>query len=147
MTYDLSNPFALQQFLSSVRHATEGGRLVEFTVKKDGAGKVMTEEERRTYQQHKTVWMWFSVFAEYAGYEGRQKAHDDILNYILGKRIVTNKITGEDYEKEWHTSEMSKAELSDFMDKFKAFAMTDYQIYLPYYGDAGYEEMVRQYGR
>ena len=35
--------------------------------------------------------------------------------------------------------------MTDFLNKFKAFAMTDYSCYLPNPGEVGYEEMLSMY--
>lgn len=64
---------------------------------------------------------------------------------LLGRKPVVNIITGETDWEDYKTSEMSVAELSSFMEKFKMFAQTDFGCYLPYYGDVGYEEMMREY--
>ena len=40
---------------------------------------------------------------------------------------------------------MTVQELSSFMDRMKAWAATDLGIYLPYWKNPGYEEMIEMY--
>jgi len=142
MIYRNSDPLVKAQFLYRANKFAEKGATVEMVEKRP-----MTEEERRTLSQNKIVWYWFNVFADATGCTPKE-AHDNVLNAILGERWEYNPITRGKRPAEWHTSEMSKAQLSRFMDMFKAWAGEEpFNVYLPYYGDAGYDEMIEKYGR
>lgn len=70
----------------------------------------------------------------------------DIKREILGTTESVNRITGEITQEVKKTSKMNTKELSEFLDKLKAWAMTEHGIYLPMYTDAGYNELMQTYG-
>lgn len=70
----------------------------------------------------------------------------DIKREILGTTESVNRITGEITQEVKKTSKMNTKELSEFLDKLKAWAMTEHGIYLPMYTDAGYNELIQTYG-
>lgn len=140
--YHTSDPFVKAQFLYRANKLADKGADVEMIEKRP-----LTEEEKRTISQNNTVWYWFNVFADATGCTP-QEAHDNVLNAILGVQWEINPLTNEKKPIEWHTSKMSKDQLSRFMTMFKAWAGEEpFNIYLPYYGDMGYDEMVEKYGR
>ena len=70
----------------------------------------------------------------------------DVKRRILGVKpresIIAKGVIFEDYK----TSEMTTAELANFMGKFKIWAKDEFGCILPYYREQGYEEMIEQYG-
>lgn len=123
------------------------GRM-SFTKKADmlmakGATVDLTEcGHKRTLSQNALLHLWFAEFAASIGEPSVSAVKRDVKRHLLGQREVTDTITGETVLADYHTSEMSTAELADFMDRFKAWADTDFGIYLPYKGDIGYEELI-----
>jgi hypothetical protein len=47
---------------------------------------------------------------------------------------------------DWHTSEMTVAQLALYMEKLKAWAKEYLLFDLPYIGDVGYNDIYEQYG-
>lgn len=103
------------------------------------------EEDIRTGQQNKTIHMWFSVMADFFGYTSKEECKRDVKRAVLGQVPYDNPLTGKMELKDYETHLMSISELSSFMDKFKIWAQSEHGCYLPYYGDAGYNEMVQMY--
>ncbi len=142
MIYDPKSPLDVQKALTKFDKLINGKVPFEIIEKKEK--KNLTEEQQRTLRQNSTVHLWFSVFADEIGCT-HDECKRDVKRKLLGRKPVVNVITGETDWEDYKTSEMSVAELSSFMERFKIWANTDYGCYLPYWGDAGYEEMMREY--
>lgn len=98
-----------------------------------------------TNQQNKTVHMWFGCFADFTGEEDRARVKQDVITHLVGTVPYYSTITGRMEEEVPHISGMGKQQLSDFMERFKVWAWDEYKCYLPYYGDAGYDELCKKY--
>lgn len=113
---------------------------------KDGKRVEVTEKKRhRTVSQNALFHLWIRVIADHVGYTDVESCKTDVKRTILGMKESVNKLTGEVQTIDYRTSDMTTKELSDFMDKLKTWALSDMGIYLPYFGDPGYEEMINQY--
>ncbi len=141
MRYDPKSPLDVQRATVRFNKLINGKRPFELTEVKE---RNLSEEQMRTIRQNNTVHLWFSVFAEEIGCTF-DECKRDVKRKLLGRKPVINVITGETDWEDYKTSDMSVAELSSFMEKFKFWAQTDFGCYLPYYGDVGYEEMMREY--
>lgn len=104
-----------------------------------------TEDELRTKQQNKTIHMWFAVVADDLGYTSTEDCKRDVKRAVLGQQEYFNTITRKIELKDYETHLMNISELANFMNKFKIWAQTELGIYLPYYKDAGYQEMCQMY--
>ena len=135
MRYDLSNKLDVAKF------DTYSERL-----KRDGKKVELTEKRKRTLSQNDTFHMWVAVFADFIGETNFEECKSDIKRHLLGMRERYSKITGKVEFEDFETSKMNTKEMSDFMDKFKIWAQQE-GCYLPYWKDAGYEEMMQQYSR
>lgn len=142
MRYDPKSPLDVQRATVRFNKLINGQQ--PFELKEEREKKNLTEEQQRTLRQNSTVHLWFSVFANEIGCT-HDECKRDVKRKLLGRKPVVNVITGETDWEDYHTSEMSVSELSSFMDKFKIFAQQDFGCYLPYWGDVGYEEMMREY--
>ena len=114
--------------------------------KKDIEVKEKKRSDKRTLDQNNLFHLWVSVIADDLGYTDKDACKRDIKRTILGQKEDVNRLTGEVIHVDYRTSEMTVSELASFMDKMKAWAATDLGIYLPYFGDPGYEEMINAYG-
>lgn len=141
MIYDPRSPLDIKKAEARFGKLIKGERPFELREVKD---RHLTEEHARTLRQNSTIHMWFTVLAEEIGCT-MEECKRDVKRHILGRKPVYNVLTGETDWDDYKTSEMTTAELSSFMERFKAFADTDFGCYLPYYGDVGYEDMMRQY--
>ena len=116
------------------------------SLKKKGAIVELTEKKTsRSISQNALFHVWVKVFSECVGETNLDKLKLDIKRCLLGRKVEINSITGEEEVGDYHTSTMSSADMSAFLDKFKAFAANEYNCYLPYVGDVGYEEMLGTY--
>lgn len=100
---------------------------------------------KRTLDQNALFHLWVSVIADDLGYTDKEACKRDVKRTILGMKDDVNRLTGEVIQVDYRTSDMTVPELASFMDKMKAWAQSDLGIYLPYYGDPGYDEMYKQY--
>lgn len=135
MRYNLGNTLQLHQFEARCE-----------VLKKKKCSVVLTERiTHRTVPQNALFHVWIKVFADSIGETDLERLKTDVKRHLLGRRMVTNRFSGIVEEDDYSTSQFNTKEMSEFMDKFKAFAMTDFGCYLPYEGDAGYKEMLEQY--
>lgn len=101
----------------------------------------------RTLSQNALFHVWCRVLADNLGYLSPDNCKYDVKKHLLGLKERANRITGEVEYDEYKTSEMSKEEMKEFMDRMKIWAAAELNIYLPYWKDAGYEEMIKAYGK
>lgn len=135
MRYDLSSKLGLMQFELRCEALKKKGAKVELTERK----------QNRTISQNALFHLWLKIFSECVGETNLEKLKTDIKRHLLGRKTVINCINLKEELEDYHTSRMSVDEMTDFLNKFKAFAMTDYGCYLPNPGEVGYEEMLSMY--
>lgn len=111
----------------------------------DGLWEVRLQKPRRTPSQNNILHLWFEVLAQKLAYTSREKCKRDLIRMFLGQFEERNAQTGEVYLSDFHTSDMDTKTLARFMDMLKIWAWDEHQIYLPYFKDAGYEELCEQY--
>lgn len=112
-----------------------------------GGKRIVLAEKRpvRTLSQNALLHLWIKVIAGHLGYTSLEDCKTDIKRTLLGCRMRFDIISCEVVKDEYRTSEMSPAELSGFMDTLKAWALQEFNISLPYFGEPGYEDMVTSY--
>lgn len=135
MKFNLANEFDREKFKLRCNALYDKKCSVELTEKKDN----------RTTDQNSLFHFWIKVFADEVGYLSFEDCKADIKKHLLGMRESINKVTKQTEMRQIDTHTLSVTEMSAFMDKFKIWAQNDYGCYLPYYGDAGYEEMINYY--
>jgi hypothetical protein len=133
--FNLKSKFDLTTFEVMVEKDKEQGAVVRYERK----------AASRNLSQNALFHLWLSVFAEHIGEPSVEQCKADVKRVLLGTIPHESRITGEIYQVEKSTSKLDKAQFAAFMDKFKAWAMSDFGCYLPYFKDAGYEEMIKQY--
>ena len=143
MKYDGNNEFELKRAEIYFEKLVRNKAIFEIRELKDK--RSLTEEEQRTLQQNGTIHMWFAVVADFLGYTSKEECKKDVKRHILGQKEYYNRITQKVELTDYETHLMTIQELSSFMEKFKAWAQTDLGCYLPYFKDAGYEEMKQMY--
>ena len=135
MKFNLANNFELEKYKTYSEKLIEKACIVELTEKK----------KKRTIDQNSLFHLWVAVFADFIGEPSKESCKRDVKRELLGQKVCKNIFTGQSEFEDYKTSEMTTKELGEFMDKFKIWAQTEYGCYLPYFGDAGYEEMIEQY--
>ncbi|MEG1685955.1 MAG: hypothetical protein RR319_08460 [Bacteroides sp.] len=140
MLFHPSNAFEREKSKTYLEKMLKGTSPFEITQKRE-----LSEEDIRTNRQNRTIHLWFSVMADFIGYTSKEECKRDVKRVILGQKPYSNPLTGQLEQVDYETHLMSISEISSFMEKFKIWAQQEYGCYLPYFGDAGYNEMVKEY--
>lgn len=135
MKYDLSNTFQAKQFDARCEALKRKGAKVELCEKKTN----------RTLSQNALFHLWIRVFADCIGDTNVEQLKLEVKRHTLGRRVIRNRFTDADEFADYSTAQMDTKQMSDLLDRFKAFAMTDFGCYLPYEGEDGYREMLNEY--
>ena len=135
MKFDLTNAFE-----------REKAKVYFDKLHKKGCKIELSEKQKiRSIAANNLFHLWIAVFAEHIGELELDVVKRYVKRALLGTREVVIKATGETQVEDFKTSAMSTKELSDFMDKFKMWADTEFGCYLPYIFEPGYEEMIEHY--
>lgn len=81
-------------------------------------------KSRRSLEQNKLLWEFFTEFGAHVGYEGKQEIEElkQMVTLKLHTKIVTDKSTGEVVRLPPETSKMDTKEFSELMDKCIRYA-------------------------
>lgn len=81
-------------------------------------------KSKRSIDQNKLLWEFFTEFGAHVGYEGKQEIEDlkQMVTLKLHAKIVTDKATGEIVRLPPETSKMDTKEFSELMDKCMRYA-------------------------
>lgn len=81
-------------------------------------------KSKRSLEQNKLLWEFFTGFAAHVGYEGKQEIEDlkQMVTLKLNPKIVTDKATGEVIQLPPETSKMNTKDFSEMMDKVIRYA-------------------------
>lgn len=107
---------------------------------------ILQKKVKRTLSQNSLYHVWIRALAEHIGETDLNNFELDVKRAILGTTTHINKLTGQEEMNDWHTSQMTVAQLALFMEKFKAWAKEYFNYDLPYVGDIGYDKIYEQYG-
>jgi len=110
---------------------------------KNGKYKVKIENyaEKRTLNQNALMWMWMMCIERETGTD-KQDVHDYYCAKFLRRETVINGIETTVYG---GTSKLNTLQMTNFMDKVKADAATEFGITLPLPEDRYYEQFVNEY--
>jgi len=114
-----------------------------------GAQAVEITEKRRprSLPQNALFHLWVRAFADAIGEEDVEKCKIDIKRHLLGQYTALNPATGKIETYDFRTSLLDATRMSELMDKFKAWALNEFGCILPYYGEAGYDDMYYRYSQ
>ena len=116
-----------------------------FISKKSKSVKLVENSPTRTLSANSLFHVWIAIFADHIGETSREACKRDVKRELLGQKICKNVFTGTLEYDDYKTSEMTTAELADFMNKFKIWANTEYNCYLPYKYEPCYSDMIEMY--
>jgi len=142
MKYDLTKASDIEKFKARVQYVLAKGKVVTLA---ENTQKQVTGVESIRRKQMNLAHLWFSVFADYTGEIDKEMVKRNVKRVILGMKMTYNKFSKREEPVDYHLSEMSVQDASQFMEKFKMWALSEYGCYLPYENEVGYEEMVSQY--
>ena len=103
------------------------------------------EKLSRNLEQNALFHLWMRVLSDDLGYLSIEDVKRDVKRHILGTKDVIDRLTGEISFEDYKTSQMTKKQMADFMQKIKIWALTEMNIYLPYKFEEGYEAMYKHY--
>ena len=127
MRYNLSNPIEAgkaKAYLASL--IKQGAKSVEIASKK-----------KRTLSQNALLHLWIRCFADFIGETDIEYCKTAIVRAVIGQN--------EREVFDFRTRDFTTEQISDFLDKFHAWAQVNYDVRLPYPGEVGYEEMFNAY--
>lgn len=143
MRYNLKEEADVVKFRARVNHLIEKGKVVSLV--EETTPKGLTEEAAIRRRQMNLAHLWFSAFADFCGEIDKEKTKRDVKRAILGMRMQFNRFSNRDEPEDYHLSKMTVAEASDFMNKFKIWALQEWGCYLPYENEVGYADMAKHY--
>ena len=139
MVYHNQDPLQKAKFLNRASYLAEKGSDADLTELRPSA--------KRTNKQSNCFRAWCSLIAETIKEPDVRAVERDVKRTILGKKIVTNVLTGESEEDDYHTSDMSEEEMSNFLTAVKQWAWNAHKWWLPSREDPGFDQMMQEYGR
>ena len=103
--------------------------------------KIERYSEKRTMPQNALMWMWFACIERETGTD-KQDVHDYYCSMFLKRESVVN---GKGVTVIGGTSKLNTLQMTDFMNKVKADAATEFGITLPLPEDMYYSEFINEY--
>ena len=103
--------------------------------------KISRKTKPRTIPQNSLMWMWYKCMEEATG-QRKEDFHDYYKamflarEVMIGKRLVT--VIGS-------TAELNTLQMTDYLEKVKADAATEFGICLPLPGEATYNDFITEY--
>lgn len=110
---------------------------------RNGRYKVTIERytEPRSLSQNALMWLWFTCIEQETG-TNKQDIHDYYCNMFLRR---TAYFKGKAKVIAGSTSKLNTLQMTDFLNKVKADAASEFGIYLPLPEDRYYQEFVNEY--
>lgn len=139
MRYNLSDPLQKAKFLARASYLAEKGKDVDLTELRPIA--------KRTIRQNACWHAWASLIAEIIGEHDVEAVKRDVKRAVIGRKQVTDVLTGEVTYEDYRTHLMTDEEMSSFLTKVKQWAFSTYGWSLPSKEDVGFEEMINSYGK
>jgi hypothetical protein len=103
--------------------------------------KIVRKTEPRTIPQNSLMWMWFKCMEEATG-QPKEDFHDYYKCKFLTRQIV---VRGRWVQVVGNTSSLNTLQFTQFLEKVKADAATEFGITLPLPEDRTYQDFVSEY--
>lgn len=97
--------------------------------------------EPRTLSQNALMWLWFTCIEQETG-TPKQDFHDYYCKLFLSRTAV---IKGKETVIAGSTSRLNTLQMTEFLNKVKADAATEFGIMLPLPADRFYQEFINEY--
>lgn len=135
MRFNLSNPLEASK-----------AKVYLASLIKDCAKSVeITNKRKRTLSQNALFHVWIRCFADFIGETDIDYCRVSVVRAILGQKVKSNKFTNRTEYYDYRTSEMSTEQMTLLLDKFHAWAQTEYNLHLPLPEENGYDDMYNAY--
>lgn len=103
--------------------------------------KIVRKTEPRTISQNSLMWMWYKCMEEHTG-TPKEDFHDYYKTKFLSREVVVGKrwvwVTGS-------TTDLNTLQMTNYLEKVKADAATEFGITLPLPADRHYQSFVDEY--
>lgn len=103
--------------------------------------KILRKTTPRTIAQNSLMWMWFQCMEDYTG-TPKEDFHDYYKAKFLSRQIVMGNrwvtVIG-------NTKTMNTLQMTNFLEKVKADAATEFGITLPMPEDRYYQDFIQEY--
>jgi hypothetical protein len=103
--------------------------------------KIVRKTEPRTIPQNSLMWMWFKCMEEATG-QPKEDFHDYYKCKFLTRQIA---VRGRWVQVVGNTSSLNTLQFTQFLEKVKADAATEFGITLPLPEDRTYQDFVSEY--
>lgn len=103
--------------------------------------RIVRKTQPRTISQNSLMWMWYKCMEEATG-QNKEDFHDYYKTKFLSRQIVVGSrwvtVTGS-------TTDLNTLQMTDFLEKVKADAATEFGITLPLPEDRNYQAFISEY--
>ena len=103
--------------------------------------KIIRKTEPRSIPQNSLMWMWFQCMEESTG-QPKEDFHEYFKYKFLGRQLAIGK---EITRVAGSTTQLNTLQMSQYMDKIKAEALTEWGINLPLPEDLYYQDFIEEY--
>lgn len=103
--------------------------------------KIVRKTQPRTISQNSLMWMWFKCMEDATG-QRKEDFHDYYKAKFLSREVM---IGNRCYMVPGSTTELNTLQMTNYLEKVKADAATEFGIILPLPEDRGYQEFISEY--
>lgn len=103
--------------------------------------KIVRKTRPRTIPQNSLMWMWYKCMEEMTG-QKKEDFHDYYKRKFLTRQIA---IKGRWVDVVGNTSDLNTLQFTDYLEKVKADAATEFGIMLPLPADRTYKNFIDEY--
>lgn len=103
--------------------------------------KIVRKTQPRTISQNALMWMWYKCMEEATG-QAKGDFHDYYKTKFLSRQVV---IRGRWVTVSGSTTDLNTLQMTDYLEKVKADAATEFGIDLPLPQDKFYQSFISEY--
>lgn len=103
--------------------------------------KIVRKTQPRTISQNSLMWMWYKCMEDATG-QRKEDFHDYYKTKFLSRQVV---IGGRWVTVFGSTTDLNTLQMTNYLEKVKADAATEFGITLPLPEDRSYQEFVTEY--
>jgi hypothetical protein len=136
--------------ITSNQDLSEAISKISMVDRKDKPWKLTFEKvkEKRSLRQNALYWMWIACICDESGYNKSNKIEKQLVHDRLRELLLPNKnkeILGMVKKELTSTTELSKEQMTNYMNGIKIHMITEYAIDLPLPEDKYYNQFIDKY--
>lgn len=131
--------------LSDERQAGKARTYLASLIKKGAKSVEITEKRRRSLTQNGLFHLWVKCFSDCIGEPSPERCKVWVKRALLGQHEEINPLTGESEMFDYETHLFSTEQMTDLLQRFKAWAQTEFECRLPEPDEIGFEQMFDNY--